>query len=195
MSFMFLSIPNERHTMFLLLLTVGLNKDQAEEIERIYYEFKNLMKVIALRYVRNESNADDIVQDSFFKIRDNLSKIISLPCKKKSSYIVNIVKSTSLDYLRKDKRYRKCIELRKKNYSYSEFDSKYEQDQLRVTIESIICQMDDKYSLPLILKYHYGYTTKEICEKLNIKSENTVSSIIYRGRREFIKLFNSDKTE
>lgn len=182
----------------LFLLTIGLNEEEKSEITKIYYEYRDLMKIIAIRYVRDESIADDIVQGAFFKIRKKLSILILLSCKKKRSYIVNIVKSTCLDYLRKEKRYRDKVELSKNNLLDRKFyidstEELFDREEFRLKIQKIICQMDEKYSTPLILKCYYGYRTKEICAKLNISSENTVSSLIYRGKKEFLKIYNKDE--
>ncbi len=181
----------------LIVLTVGLDQKEKEEITQIYYQYRSIMKVFALRYVRNESDAEDILHNAFFKIRKKLSLICSLSCKKKQSYIVNIVKTTSIEYLRKEKRYKRNVDL---YYKYSDnqdadddtIENHLEQEEFRLNIERIFYQIDDKYSSPLLLKYYYGYSTKEICKALKIESENTVSSLLHRGKKMFLEIYTKD---
>lgn len=180
----------------LFLLTMHLDENEKECITQIYYEYRTLMMAIATKYVKDSNKAEDIVQESFFKIRRNLPKISSLSCNKKRSYIVYIVKSVSIDYLRKiSKRNNDCsldesLELESKNPSP---DSELFLKEIRLNISRIISEMDERDSKALIGKYYYGYSTKELCDKLEIDSQNTMLSIVYRARKKFIKLLNESE--
>jgi RNA polymerase sigma-70 factor (ECF subfamily) len=177
----------------LFLLTAGLDEKEKNEITKIYYDYKSIMKFFALKYVTNESDAEDIVHDAFFKIKKNLTKIISLSCKKKQSYIVNIVKTTSIEYLRKEKRAARNLEIYSKELDNAKesdtVQNYFNQEELRLGIERVMHQIDDKYMVPLIMKYYHGYSIKEICIKLSIESENTVASLIHRGKKKFIEVY------
>lgn len=177
----------------LFLLTMHLDETEKECITQIYYDYRKLMLAVACKYVSDTSLAEDIVQESFFKIRKNLSKISSLSCNKKRSYIVYIVKSVSIDHLRKNKNINKELSLDEtldiKNESNSPFDELFLKE-IRLNISRIITEMDQRDAKALVGKYYYGYSTKELCEILDIESQNTVLSIVYRARKKFIKLLN-----
>lgn len=180
----------------LFLLTMHLDETEKECITQIYYDYRKLMMAIAVKYVKDTSKAEDIVQESFFKIRNNLPKITSLTCNKKRSYIVYIVKSVSIDYLRKSKkRNSDCTldeSLEIKSNSASPFDELFLKE-IRLGISKIIAEMDERDAKALIGKYYYGYSTKELCELLNINSQNSMLSVIYRARKKFIKLLNESE--
>ncbi len=177
----------------LFLLTMHLSEDEKECITQIYYEYRTLMLAIAIKYVKDSGKAEDIVQEAFFKIRKNLTKISILPCNKKRAYIVYIVKSISIDYLRKiKKRNADCslddsLDLQSNDFlPYNELFLK----EIRLNISRIISEMDERDAKALVGKYYYGYSTKELCDILDVDSQNTMLSIIYRARQKFIKLLN-----
>lgn len=180
----------------LFLLTMHLDENEKECITQIYYDYRTLMMAIATKYVRDTHKAEDIVQESFFKIRKNLSKITSLSCNKKRTYIVYIVKSVSIDYLRKmSKRSNDCsldesIEIESKTPTP---DSELFLKEIRLNISRIISELDERDSKALIGKYYYGYSTKELCDILQIDSQNTMLSIVYRARKKFIRLLNESE--
>lgn len=180
----------------LFLLTMHLDETEKECITKIYNDYRKLMMAIACKYVSDQSQAEDIVQESFFKIRSNLSKISSLSCNKQRTYIVYIVKSVSIDHLRKHKNINKELSLDEsldiKNESNSPYDELFLKE-IRLNISRIINEMDNRDAKALVGKYYYGYSTKELCEILDIESQNTVLSVVYRARKKFIKLLNESE--
>ena len=93
--------------MFLYLFTLELDENEKKQITDIYNEYGCLMKIVAMQYFKDSNIVKDVIQESFFKIRDNLKKILSLKCNEKRTYIVNIVKSVSIDYIRKENIWKK----------------------------------------------------------------------------------------
>jgi len=181
----------------LFLLTMHLDDDEKKCITQIYNDYRTLMMAIALRYTKNKTQAEDIVQEAFFKIRKNLSKISSLVNSKKRTYIIYIVKSVSIDYLRKQNRQNYVYPLTETiDIKAGENNSPDEQlflSELRLNISKIISEMNERDSSALIGKYYYGYSTKELCDILKIDSQNTVLSVIYRARKKFIQLLKESE--
>ncbi len=177
----------------LFLLTMQLDDNEKEIITKIYYEYRTLMLAVAKKYVKDSHKAEDIVQEAFFKIRKNLSKISSLSCNKQRAYIVYIVKSVSIDYLRLAKN-RNTDRVIDETFDLESSDaSPFENlflKEIRLNISKIITEMDERDAKALVGKYYYGYSTKELCEILDIESQNTVLSVVYRARKKFIKLLN-----
>ena len=180
----------------LFLLTMHLDENEKECITQIYYEHRTLMLAVATKYVKDTNKAEDIVQESFFKIRKNLSKISSLTCNKRRAYIVYIVKSLSVDYLRKAKRRYNDSALDEHLDIKSGDSSPFEElflKEIRLNISKIISEMDERDAKALVGKYYYGYSIKELCGILEVESQNTVLSIVYRARKKFIKMLNESE--
>lgn len=72
------------------------------DFSKIFLKYHQRYKLVALRYVRIASVAEDIVADSFLTLlenKDNLSDTNSIP-----AYIFSIVRNKSLNYLRQERR-------------------------------------------------------------------------------------------
>lgn len=72
------------------------------DFSKIYLKYHQRYKLLALRYVRVVSVAEDIVADSFLTFlenKDSLSTDDNIP-----AYLFSIVRSKSLNYLRQEKR-------------------------------------------------------------------------------------------
>jgi len=69
--------------------------------EKIYEEYYGLMMHIALGVLEGHALAEDAVSESFIKIMKHNEKIAGLARHQRKSYIVSIVRTTSLDMLRK----------------------------------------------------------------------------------------------
>lgn len=179
--------------MFLLLLVDGLNDKEKDSITEIYYEYRAIMKLAAMRYFSDENVAEDVVQDAFFRIRKHLTKINTLNEYKKRKYIINIVKTISIDYIRRLKRESD------RNSSLDIIDFEIESKDKEVIdtiiireqsllIDQCIIQLSKVDGDLLKAKYIHGYSTKEICKLFDIDSENTARSMIHRAKKKLGKI-------
>lgn len=177
------------------VLFFALTESQQKQIEKIYFQYSETMYKTAKIILKNESLADEVVQQSFVKIMDILEKNNEELCSKTSGYFVIIVKHLCIDLLRKENAHA--------HISWDELPYETEQDQepstsfqdpskLVVSDEGygrliqFVMELDDKYSTPLKLKLIHGMTEKEIAQLLEM-NEKTVGSRIYRGRQILIK--------
>ncbi len=87
----------------MLILLCGLSNDDKTLIDSIFHENKSKFYNIAYSYLKSDALAKDAVSASFEKIIKNISIISNIPCHKMNSYIVTIVRNTSLDILKKEK--------------------------------------------------------------------------------------------
>ena len=179
--------------MFLYLFTLKLDESEKKQITDIYNEYGCLMKIVAMQYFKDSNIVKDVIQESFFKIRDNLKKILSLKCNEKRTYIVNIVKGVSIDYIRKENIWKKHTlplegmeaEIASKELSLEEYIIR---EELRLSISNQMLKLSERDVIVLKAKYYHGCTTREICEMIGVESEATVRSIILRARKRLFKL-------
>ena len=147
--------------------------------EKIWNDFNKELKGFILQKVRDESVADDILQDVFIKIinnEDKVSKANSL-----QQYIYGIARNAVYDHFR--------------NTTYTEnFDeikepfSEKESESLNTTIaecciKPFIKQLPGKYQTALHKTEFEGLSQKDLAKKLNI-SYSGAKSRVQRGREK-----------
>jgi RNA polymerase sigma-70 factor (ECF subfamily) len=152
-------------------------------VERLYDDYKNIMFSTAMGIVKDKAQAEDIVQFAFIRIIKHIEKLSNLPDGEVRGYIVLIIKHLSFDNLRKRKQ-EKVVSIESVDCS-REGDTTEEAAIAKVELGRVkesLRSMDDKYSLPLILKYSLGFSHSEIADMLGISVEN-VKVRCHRGKR------------
>jgi RNA polymerase sigma-70 factor (ECF subfamily) len=137
----------------------------------------------AMGIVKDKAQAEDIVQFAFIRIIKHIEKLSNLPDGEVRGYIVLIIKHLSFDNLRKRKQ-EKVVSIESVDCS-REGDTTEEAAIAKVELGRVkesLRSMDDKYSLPLILKYSLGFSHSEIADMLGISVEN-VKVRCHRGKR------------
>lgn len=79
----------------------ALDENERAFVEMLWDEYKALMYSTALKYSQDSHQIQDIIQNSLEKIIKKVSVLISLDRCALTSYIVLIVRSTSLNYLKR----------------------------------------------------------------------------------------------
>ncbi|MEG1409434.1 MAG: RNA polymerase sigma factor [Terrisporobacter sp.] len=168
-----------------MILFLSLIDDEYEKIKfkDIYNTYKKMMFYIAQKILKDEHDAHDAVQESFFKIIRNIDKINDINSLKTKGFICIIVKNTSIDIYRKLKR-KNEREVLYEDESLFETES-YEYDEIEMAneIEMGILKLPEKYKSVFLLKYSQGLSNKEIGNLLDIK-ESTVRIRILRGKEK-----------
>ena len=139
------------------------------------------------RYVRNQSDAKDLAQDSFVKAMANIVKFDSNRYSSIQPWLWQIARNTALNYIKSRKRkdgnwqqakpsqstttqtYLKLIDNRPGPRTMANSSEKYK------ILFSHLDKLDEKFIEVIFLHYMDGLTRKQIAELLNIP-ENTVKS-------------------
>lgn len=72
-------------------------------INELFSKYKQMMFKIAFGILHNKSDAEDIVQESFLWIINNLDKISQIPCNKMACYFARITEHLSLNAINKQR--------------------------------------------------------------------------------------------
>lgn len=165
------------------------------KIEDIYHQYKYLVFNLALQYTNNVQDAEEVTQDVFIKVFDNLNEF-----RKDSNiktWIYRITINQSLDYLKSKKR-------RKRSIIFSLFDNHIELENNHlsdfnhpgITLENKVALeelMKKIYLLPenqktvIILLKIEDLSQKEVAEIMKI-SEGAVESLFQRAKTTLKKL-------
>ncbi|MFK8012754.1 MAG: RNA polymerase sigma factor [Marinicellaceae bacterium] len=147
----------------------------------IVIHYSKPVNLLAFRYAANKSCAEDITQDTFIKAYKALSKYTSQA--KFSTWLFRIASNTSIDYLRKTKKYKNTDSIEQNIYLENKQDEKINQeDQLDINrqLQTALTGLSDVERLAFTLKHHQGYSINEISKKLNINN-NACKQTIYRA--------------
>ena len=152
-----------------------------EKFEQLYHDYQKLMLSTAMSVLHNAALTEEAVQESFLKIAKNISAFYSEDCNKTVGLIVIIVRNTSIDILRKERR--------EASLSY---DDKILADSSAPDVANIlngeisevleiISSLDNSFCDVLTLKYVYGYQNTEIAKLLGITEQNAAVRL-YRAK-------------
>lgn len=174
------------------------NEADKVTIEQIYDEYYSLMLYIASSRLEDHALAEDVVSESFIKIMKHLGKFQDAASHQVKGYVVNIVRTTSLDFLRKRKREQDYVDL-----GESDEQLEYVPDaSIRIMDGMIVNEWRESMKeaikiLPETLKHVtylawvHGFGHDEIAQQLGI-SLATSKKRLSRARQEIKKILTGD---
>lgn len=165
----------------ILLTTIESEKDKEKFIE-VYEKYRIRMEQTAIRILKEQSDAEDAVQNAFVQIIKHFEKIYEIPGENLPFWIISIVKNEALSILRKKK---KITSLEDWEGFTNSIDDIVEYSEL----VTLFTHLPETYRAVLEMKILLGYSDKEISRHLGI-TETAVSSRANRGRlllREIVR--------
>jgi len=168
----------------------GCMRNERKYQEILYRKYAPLMYTVCLGYAGNRSAAQDVLQDGFVKVFQNIGKFNKdKPNSTLEGWIRRILVNTAIDLHRKKARLNNLIS---ENEPLENAHSKDHDVFEKLGMEDIVKQLN---RLPdgarLIFNMHAleGYPHKEIAAKLNI-SEGTSKSQFSRARELLQKMLH-----
>lgn len=161
-----------------------LIEDFGENAFQKIYElsYQKVLK-IAESIVRDHFLAEDILQETFVKVYQNLDQLKHI--ENVSAWISAIATRTAIDFLRKEKRISHSLmneELLYPHGYFNEIEHLVEIRLLKEKIEMYIQQLKPSYRQVIELKYRKGLSEKEMEKELNLSKSN-VKTRLYRARQ------------
>ncbi len=177
--------------MLAFYLTMLDLPDDKQQFRQLYRQYFAQMHHIAYGILRSPALADEAVHEAFIKIIKNFHKISALSCQELAGWIVIIIRNTSLDILRKEKRSLAIAD----EGLFRRIDQQNAaringQEDLLAEIKALSPR--DK----AILELHYfgGYTAREIAEALDV-STNSVEQRLSRTRKLLRKRLTEQESD
>ena len=165
------------------------------DFEKIYNEYKNIVYNLALQYVQNQADAQEITQDTFLSIYKNLNSF-----QKKSSiktWVYRIAINKSLDFINSRKRNKRrfFFDAIKNNQTnekvqFSHFDHPgviLEQKEAVKKIFDAINQLPERQKTAIILLKIENKTQKETAFIMQC-SVKSVESLYQRAKNKLSKI-------
>jgi RNA polymerase sigma-70 factor (ECF subfamily) len=155
--------------------------------QTIFYDrYKSELIGICSRYAKTKAEAEDIFQESFIKVFNNLGQVTNAEAI--DSWIKSIVIRTAINY------YHRTTKNELRHFASDSSAATFESDDYDKIIEcmhindlrKIISQLPDGYRIIINLHLLDGFSHVEIAEMLAI-SDSTSRSQFFRGRNLLIK--------
>ena len=135
------------------------------KFQQLYFLYKDILYAAAFSILHNEHDAEDAVHHTFVKIAENIEKISDPECPKTKSYVVTIVENTAINIYRRKKRHPSVL---------------LNEETVGLTVEytgsnglaKCMTKLPARYREVLLLKYHHGYSTREIAKMLGLTEAN-----------------------
>ena len=178
-----------------MLLFVLNSPEETDKFNLLYKKYYHLVFYILDSIVHDKWTAEDLMQETFLRLSQNLHKIGSVDQLETKYYIITIAKHLAFDHLDSAKK-----------MTYTSMDHLnessifVEEDVLAFCIETeeyemllaMIAQLKDIDKIPLQLKYINHLSTKEIARVLDLPAE-TVKKRITRAKTQLQTLLNEKK--
>ncbi|MDE6834190.1 MAG: sigma-70 family RNA polymerase sigma factor [Ruminococcus sp.] len=169
-----------------------MTQENSDKIKTLYEIYEQPMYRIAFAVLKDSGLAEDAVSDAFIRIIDRLKKIKDPHSDKTKAYIVKIIKSTSINIYRKN---RKVI-IRETAIDDSVLQIS---DVSQNTEENVIDRMenqnrrnlfnklDEKDRTIISLRYGNDLSWKEVAERTSM-TESTVRKRFERAKKKLLSM-------
>ncbi|MBQ9734818.1 MAG: RNA polymerase sigma factor [Clostridia bacterium] len=147
--------------------------------EEIYNALKGKMLTIALRYIKVEQDAEEIINCTLYKVINSAKTYHNST--NPVAWILTILKNTCIDFLRGRKRFVE-VSLNDNNLKYQ--TQSYEYDDTAYYIDFLLSKLESPERRLIILKYFLDYTFDALSARLHLSR----STIHYREKRVLKKL-------
>ena len=160
--------------MLAMYLSMLETPEDKERFTRLYEAWEKKLYAVALRILRNPSQAEDAVQQTWLHLLRHWERVSALSWDDVGGYAVTAVKNAAIDLLRKEQR---AVQFSETWEAPTCENGAEEYDYL----VSMIQALPDGYRRILELKCVEEETNREIARRMGL-NESTVASRVQRGR-------------
>jgi RNA polymerase sigma-70 factor (ECF subfamily) len=172
---------------------------EVNSFEPVVHKYQKLVYNIVYRIVGNQSDAEDLAQESFVRAYRALDRFD--PSRRFSSWIISIATNLSIDFLRK-KRVKMMstghpVDGRERPFCSLLADpgdnpeEQLEKKERGFMLEKALTGLQPRYRTAVILRDQWEYSYSEISAIMGVPV-NTVRTWIRRGRRELAKIITGE---
>lgn len=169
---------------------VDMPENQKNKFEALYYRYRRLLYTVIRKTVSSDSDAEDILQNTFIKIAKNIKSIDDIESKETSAFLTVIAKNTAYDFLRS----RSCYE----EINLEEIESIADEDNTIARllsdiqyekIVSCIKSVPSPYMEVMFLHFVKDYSVRYTARLLERKPQ-TVKMQLVRGKKILVKMLS-----
>jgi RNA polymerase sigma-70 factor (ECF subfamily) len=159
-------------------LVEACKKGEVKAQKRLYDRYSGTMYAICLRYMHNESEAKDALQEGFIKVYKNLEKFSFTGSFE--GWLKRIFVNTSIEQIRKRKMH---FDINNMDITTPEFAKSMMHDRIDANkILDLVQELPTGYRTVFNMYCIDGYSHKEIAAHLGV-TENTSKSQLFKARK------------
>ena len=158
-------------------------------LNRLIERHKMVAFSVALKYVKNEVAAQDVVQEAFIKIFINIKKFRNES--NFSTWLYRIVFNEALQYLKKEKAKFSIILGQQEELNASAISEIFPEERSEIIKVAMECLTSKEYMI-ITLFYLSEKTIKEI-EIITNESKGNIKVILHRARKKLEEFFDNHK--
>lgn len=146
-----------------------------ERFRLLYNKYKGLMAHIAMQRLGRQDDVEDVLQDAFFYIAKNFSKVGDVHSAQTKCFVAVITEGYAISRYRKERNHQNIISLEETAETIAvadDFDA-YSSTDLKMVMDSL----SDEYKNVLYLKYVFGYKSREIADIYGITDSSVRKKI------------------
>lgn len=169
------------------------NEEVRSKLEQIYISYRKDALWTAYNILKDEHEAEDVVQEAIIKISSIIEKIDTIECNKTRGLFVIIVRNLSINRYNRRKQispipYDEKIEIQSEGLSLEEEIIRLDQAKL---IAEKLEEINPSYVDILTLKYYHEYSNSEISKLLNI-TEGNIRARLHRAKRAIKEILEQE---
>lgn len=171
----------------------GCRKGRRQAQQQLFFTYSKYLMGVAIRYVKDENSAKDIVQESFVRIFSSLSKF---EYRNENTFLAWIKRITVNEAIRWLKKYNQhFLEVEESNYNdaYTSKNPSILSELYRQDLLAALQTLPQGYQVVFNLYVIEGFSHKEIGDLLKI-SESTSRSQLSRAKNLLKQLLNITET-
>lgn len=170
-----------------IFMSVDMNDEEKNKFEKLYNKYKNALFYQALKFVQNEADAEDILQNAFIKIAKNINSIDDSNSKETLSFLIVITKNTAYDFIRKTSKITEVplSLIEETTHTEDTLDNVINRLEYQ-SIVTVVSKIPTPYNEVLYLHYVKDYSIKKTASLLKRKTA-TVKMQLVRGKQILIK--------
>lgn len=170
----------------MILLLTFATAEEKDKFEYLYHKYKKLMLYKAYEILNDYRLAEDAASEAFIRLYKNLHKVEDKDSNQTISFLVTIVKNTSLTILSKERKHMTDV------YDEEMPDDRSLEEYVIAEVSTegifrIIDQLTEDLKGVFLLKYAHGLSNKEIA-KMQMIPEKHVAVKIYRAKKKLSEL-------
>jgi RNA polymerase sigma factor (sigma-70 family) len=176
-------------------LVALLERGQEDALAELYDRYGHIAYSLAYRMLRNETLAEDAVQEAFLTIWRNAARFLPERAKA-STWLLTIVHRRAVDLVRREER-RRTEPLAPEAEAASAEGSAADVAWLRLQRERVqdaLRRLPDEQREALELAYYGGFTQSELAERLG-QPLGTIKSRMFAGLARLRELLGDVRTE
>lgn len=152
--------------------------------EKVYVDYHDRVQAYAFGILRRKSEAEDVAQSTFVRVRSHLDQLTPNDQRKTSRYILSIARNLSLNQLKQEAR-ETCLPQEGIEDILGFVQSTEEivmAREERRRIDAALGQLNEDWQMALRLRYIQDYPEQQIADRLGI-SANLVAVWLCRAKR------------